>query len=229
MNNPVMWIGPSGLFSVSTQREGRYWVTTTVDRDGCTTTSFTSLDGVWAGSYDSAGWRATPDRKVGGSSVSSMTYVISAMRYVLGNGWHVDNDIFIGLGGSGGATTSSVTSSSIRRTGVTINTANSTGLLPNSDGSIRQGRTYDPDGNPVRDRDFNHGGAGHEFTHDHEWVDRQRQPGVLVPRPNPQGNNNATNVLLGGAGAYAAYRFVRMLPSLAPPLWWTIPKNVAIP
>ena len=31
-----------------------------------------------------------------------------------------------------------------------------------------------------------------------------------------------------GAG-YIAYRCLRMLPSLAPPLWWTIPANVATP
>lgn len=28
---------------------------------------------------------------------------------------------------------------------------------------------------------------------------------------------------------YAAYRVIRFLPSLAPPLWWTIPENLAIP
>ena len=28
---------------------------------------------------------------------------------------------------------------------------------------------------------------------------------------------------------YLIYRGVRMLPSLLPPLWWTIPANVAIP
>ena len=32
-----------------------------------------------------------------------------------------------------------------------------------------------------------------------------------------------------GVGVYAAYRIVRMLPSLFPPLWWTIPANAAIP
>ena len=31
-----------------------------------------------------------------------------------------------------------------------------------------------------------------------------------------------------GAG-YVIYRGVRILPSLLPPLWWTIPGNVAIP
>lgn len=33
---------------------------------------------------------------------------------------------------------------------------------------------------------------------------------------------------LGGLG-YGAYRLIRFLPSLAPPLWWSIPENLAIP
>ena len=37
--------------------------------------------------------------------------------------------------------------------------------------------------------------------------------------------------VIGGAGTlgYAVYRAIRFLPSLAPPLWWTIPENFAIP
>jgi hypothetical protein len=31
-----------------------------------------------------------------------------------------------------------------------------------------------------------------------------------------------------GAG-YVAYRIIRMIPSLFPPLWWTIPENAVIP
>ncbi|MBI3546203.1 MAG: hypothetical protein HY081_06375 [Gammaproteobacteria bacterium] len=38
----------------------------------------------------------------------------------------------------------------------------------------------------------------------------------------------ATMVAVGGA-AYIIYRCIRMLPSLAPPLWPTIPPNLAIP
>ena len=30
-------------------------------------------------------------------------------------------------------------------------------------------------------------------------------------------------------GSYLLYRGVRMIPSLAPPLWWTIPANIAVP
>lgn len=35
-------------------------------------------------------------------------------------------------------------------------------------------------------------------------------------------------VVVGGVG-YIVYRCVRMIPSLAPPLWWTIPENALIP
>ena len=53
----------------------------------------------------------------------------------------------------------------------------------------------------------------------------------------PKVNRNTVNdvgkglAVVGGAAAagYIIYRGVRMLPSLVPPLWWTIPANVAIP
>lgn len=37
--------------------------------------------------------------------------------------------------------------------------------------------------------------------------------------------------VIGGSAAagYAIYRGLRMLPSLAPPLWWTIPANIVTP
>ena len=41
-----------------------------------------------------------------------------------------------------------------------------------------------------------------------------------------------TGILIGGAAislGYLIYRGVRILPSLLPPLWWTIPANIAIP
>lgn len=33
----------------------------------------------------------------------------------------------------------------------------------------------------------------------------------------------------GVGAAYVAYRCIRMLPSLVPPLWWTLPANAAVP
>ncbi|HEX7927336.1 MAG TPA: hypothetical protein VF678_07080, partial [bacterium] len=38
----------------------------------------------------------------------------------------------------------------------------------------------------------------------------------------------ATTILVGVSG-YAAYRCARMIPSLLPPLWPTIPANAVIP
>ena len=69
----------------------------------------------------------------------------------------------------------------------------STGLLRNPDGSIKQGRTYGSDRRAVRDRDFNHSGEGHVFPHDHEWDWSKvppRQRGVPVPEPTTETEPN---------------------------------------
>jgi hypothetical protein len=54
-----------------------------------------------------------------------------------------------------------------------------------------------------------------------------------IPRPKTQvGGPDATAVAqVGGAALviYGTYRVIRMLPSLAPPLWWTIPLNAVAP
>lgn len=53
-----------------------------------------------------------------------------------------------------------------------------------------------------------------------------------TPRPNPAVQRATETVAVGvgvGVGLYVAYRVVRMIPSLFPPLWWTIPGNAAIP
>ena len=54
--------------------------------------------------------------------------------------------------------------------------------LPNSDGTPKQKRWYGPDGNPIRDRDYNHPGNV-PFPHDHEWKDGKRSPEHLPPSP----------------------------------------------
>jgi hypothetical protein len=51
---------------------------------------------------------------------------------------------------------------------------------------------------------------------DHPWV-------------SPELARNAAIGVGGLAAGYAVYRAVRFLPSLLPPLWWTIPANAAIP
>lgn len=60
---------------------------------------------------------------------------------------------------------------------------------------------------------------------------------VPVPAPVPEADEggldiDATDVAKVGAGvglAYVAYRVIRFLPSLLPPLWGTAPANLAIP
>ena len=55
-----------------------------------------------------------------------------------------------------------------------------------------------------------------------------------LPSPTPSTVDPSTAkavVATGGAVGlgYGIYRAIRFLPSLAPPLWWTIPENLAIP
>ncbi|MDD2592705.1 MAG: hypothetical protein PHN21_07865, partial [Erysipelotrichaceae bacterium] len=38
----------------------------------------------------------------------------------------------------------------------------------------------------TKDTDYNHGGVGHEFPHEHEWKNGKRQPGVSIPPVNKQ-------------------------------------------
>ena len=57
-----------------------------------------------------------------------------------------------------------------------------------------------------------------------------------VPAPEPKPEVDAERVAEAAAATgaavgagYVIYRIIRFLPSLAPPLWWTIPENLAIP
>ncbi len=58
-----------------------------------------------------------------------------------------------------------------------------------------------------------------------------RAPRVVTePRREPIVTPGRVGAAVGiGVGLYVAYRVIRMLPSLLPPLWWTIPANVAVP
>lgn len=72
----------------------------------------------------------------------------------------------------------------------------------NSDGSVKQERTYGSDGRAEKDVDYNHGGTGHTFPHEHTWdwsKTPPRQPGVPItpapcPTPSPgQGSDTNTS------------------------------------
>lgn len=57
------------------------------------------------------------------------------------------------------------TSESLRTTGK----PNSEQTIRNPDGTIKQRRFYGPDGKALKDIDYNHGGVGHRFPHQHKW------------------------------------------------------------
>ena len=50
-----------------------------------------------------------------------------------------------------------------------------------------------------------------------------------APMVDPGGVQTIAYVTCGVAGGYLIYRCGRMIPSLFPPLWWTIPVNAACP
>jgi len=67
-------------------------------------------------------------------------------------------------------------------------------------------------------------------SHDHDWgVDNKGNwaPGQGYPTPGSYINRNVRVTIGVIGGSYLIYRTARMLPSLAPPLWWTIPINLA--
>jgi RHS repeat-associated protein len=86
-----------------------------------------------------------------------------------------------------------------------------------------RGKTSKPD-NPAK-----HTRPSKDHPGQYEVQDHQTGKWVLKPK----GWSPATQrVILGvevGVTAYVIYRVVRMLPSLAPPLWETIPLNAALP
>lgn len=63
-----------------------------------------------------------------------------------------------------------------------------------------------------------------------KWAtDPPPPPGISPTADRSQLVQVATGVAVTIGVAYVLYRIVRMVPSLAPPLWWTIPVNVAVP
>jgi hypothetical protein len=87
-------------------------------------------------------------------------------------------------------------------------------------------------------RDFERNGCGPPPPGAWEWATRPvpkpaEWRGPAVPRiSNEAFQDGAKAVAVVGGGlavGYIAYRVIRFLPSLAPPLWWTIPANAAIP
>ena len=78
--------------------------------------------------------------------------------------------------------------------------------------------------------DWNTQGCGDPPPNAWDWATRP------VPQADPKPAVDAQRVVettakvgAGLGAAYLTYRVIRMIPSLLPPLWWTIPENLAIP
>jgi RHS repeat-associated protein len=124
---------------------------------------------------------------------------------------------------------------------------------------LRPTRVIDPTGEAGNEGDGSAGGRGTNQPYKHcrefnppqrkfinckdkktgKWIRVHRPDSWPFPEPPPEPPKKemcgddcpqkvATVVMVGG-GAYLIYRCVRMIPSLAPPLWWTIPGNIAAP
>ncbi|MGY0374224.1 hypothetical protein [Clostridium sp. JNZ J1-5] len=107
---------------------------------------------------------------------------------------------------------------------------NSVGKKYGKNGQLEQERYYGPDGRAVKDKDLtNHGNSKRhpKVPHEHDWdwsVDPpKRGPAYSIPLNNI---GKGVAVVVGG---YIIYRGVRMIPSILPPLWWTIPANAVCP
>jgi hypothetical protein len=92
-------------------------------------------------------------------------------------------------------------------------------------------RVYGPDGKALKDIDKshpqNHPELKNPHEHDWDWSNTKK------PRGDAHNFGNiGVDIGVGvgvGIGGYAIYRGIRFLPSLLPPLWWTLPANAAIP
>jgi RHS repeat-associated protein len=79
------------------------------------------------------------------------------------------------------------------------------------------------------------GWRGKDHWH-HNGGNKHLPPGAEVPDPPEDGEScgdecqqKVATVVTTATGVYIVYRCLRMIPSLAPPLWWSIPANAAAP
>jgi RHS repeat-associated protein len=118
----------------------------------------------------------------------------------------------------------------------------STLVIPGSKG--RTVRTFGDDGKAVVDLDsgHDHGPGGNRAgkpkegpsagdPHAHDWDHSKADPrGAGRPlTPEEQKQLDALKAVGAVGAGYIIYRAVRLLPSLAPPLWPSLPANIVIP
>lgn len=95
-------------------------------------------------------------------------------------------------------------------------------------------RYYGPDGKATKDIDWSHPEHHPELDnpHQHDWVWGEDGKPKRGPAKNVDAEE-AAEAIVGTAaiaGAlYVTYRIIRMIPSLHPGLWWTIPLNASTP
>ena len=80
-------------------------------------------------------------------------------------------------------------------------------------------------------REYQSKGCGDPPSGAEELAER-KLPVVAEDKSQEESSDLARDVAVVGGGValvYIAYRIIRFLPSLAPPLWPTIPANLAIP
>ncbi len=122
----------------------------------------------------------------------------------------------------------------------------SIGRQYDENGNLVRERIYGSDGNAEEDVDYGEHG-GHPTPHRHPWKWENGKPDRGDPKPvEDDGKDNSKgktkkfsldskitkSLFVAGAAVgtgYVIYRGVRMLPSMLPPLWWTIPGNLVIP
>ena len=114
-------------------------------------------------------------------------------------------------------------------------------LLPNSELTKPNGdkRIYGPDGRATTDVDYSHPTHHPDLPvpHVHDWNWNGDQPSrgpAYDPSKKKKDNNNQTvenveKAVITIGGSYLIYRAIRMIPSLFPPGWWSIPANLVTP
>lgn len=102
---------------------------------------------------------------------------------------------------------------------------NTTEQKPNGDF-----RVYGPDGKAVKDIDYshpqNHPNLPNPHAHDWTWNGDIPSRGKAY---DPNATETVLNTVTAVGVGYAVYRIIRILPSLSPGMWWSIPINAATP
>lgn len=102
---------------------------------------------------------------------------------------------------------------------------NSTARKPNGDL-----RSYGPDGKASTDTDYSHPERHPDLPnpHAHDWTWNGDTPS-RGPAYDPSVNKIIAGTAVTVGAGYLIYRGIRMIPSLLPPFWWSIPLNAVTP